>query len=155
MKVRIEIDPEGDEEVVLRCREITSQIQKLREQIMGTFAASGEMLLTLSGREYIVALEEILFFESCGDRTAVHTTDRMFYTDRSLSDLIGVLPGEFFRGAKSCIVNLRRICSFHRELTGVCELCFSGSNKKVYVSRRYYQPFRERLGEIRFGEKHH
>lgn len=155
MRVRIEIDPEGKEEVVVRCRELTEQVRRLRDEIMGVPSAGGEMLLTLGGREYIVALGDILFFESCGDRTAAHTAGRMFYTDRTLSDLLGTLPGEFCRGAKSCIVNLRRISSFHRELTGVCEVCFAGSNKKIYVSRMYYKPFRERLGEVRFGEAYH
>ena len=153
MRVRIEIAAEQEEDVVLRCREVTPEILKLREELESGGARSREMLVTLQGTEYILPYDEILFFESSGEKTAVHTKNRMFYTETTLARLSQTLPNEFFRGSKSCIVNLRRIVSLHRELTGICEVRFRGSDKNVFVSRMYYKTFRERLDEVRLGRQ--
>ena len=149
MKVRIETDPSAEEEeVVIRCRELTPEIRQLRDRIESGYCADADMLLTLGGSEYIIALRDILFFAADNNRTAAHTADGMYYTDQTLSGLSSWLPGNFSRGSKSCIINTRRVSFLRRELTGVCEVGFSGSNKKVYVSRMYYKPFRDRLMEI-------
>ena len=152
-EVRIETDSKAEEspEVVIRCREITPEIHRLAQRLQAECDGIGqEILLTLCGRDYIVALDHILFFETSGEHTVAHTADGMYYTDQSLSRLVCQLPPAFFRGSKSCIVNTRQVASLHRELTGVCEVCFAGSTKRVYVSRMYYKAFRARLDEIRF-----
>lgn len=150
IKVRIETDPSAEEEVIIRCHECTPGIRRLYEQITSGDPEK-DILLTLGGREYVIALQDILFFAADGDRTAAHTADGMYYTDRTLTELSAHLPGYFSRGSKSCLLNVLRVSSLQRELTGVCEVCFSGSSKKVYVSRMYYKPFRERLTELRLN----
>ena len=148
--VRIEIDPNGSDDIVIVCRELTPEILKI-EQIIngGQFQSESDMLLTLGDSEYLIEYFDILFFETVGERTAAHTADRMYYTDRRLYELCDTLPKSFFRVSKSCIVNIESISSMKRELTGVCEISFRGSNKTAFVSRMYYKPFRERLAEIR------
>lgn len=151
-RVRIEVDPSSDEEIVIKCRELTHDVLALKSEIESGARAGGEDIsLTLGGREYFVSLKDVLFFESSDDRTAAHTGDHMYYTGRRLFELTGTLPGYFMRVSKSCIVNLKLISSIHRDVAGVCEVCFSGSQKKIYVSRMYYKAFRERLIEVRLG----
>lgn len=150
--VKTETDPDGSEEIIIRCRSVTPEVRRIKEILESDGAVCpNEMMLTLCGSEYIVPLEKILFFESAGGRTAVHTAERVYYTGKTLAELTDLLGGGFFRISKSCIANIRRISSLHRELTGVCEACFSGCDKKIYISRMYYKPFRERLEEIRLG----
>ena len=150
-KVRIEVVPEQEEDVVLFCKALTPAILELKERLQRSELKPREMLVTLQGAEYILPFSDILFFESDGGKTAVHTKSRMYYTDLSLAALSERLTGDFFRGSKSCIVNLRRIASLHRELTGVCEVRFQGCDKNIFVSRMYYKAFRERLDAIRLG----
>lgn len=155
IKVRIEIDREGEEEVIIRCKEITPEVvrlQKLAENAFDT-GSGGEMSLRLGDNEFFVALDDILFFEALDNRTAAHTSDRMYTCSRTLVELSESLPSSFMRISKSCIANIRLISSLHREITGVCEATFNGSIKKVYISRMYYKPFRERLIEIRLNGK--
>ncbi len=149
--VRIEIVPEQEEDIVLRCRAVTPQILRLQEALEKGGAAHWEMLVTLGGVEYILPYDDILFFESRDEKTAVHTKTRMYYTEETLAKLSQIIPGEFFRGSKSCIVNVRKISSLKRELTGVCEARFSGCDKNVFISRMYYKAFREKLDEVRLG----
>ena len=151
-KVRIELDPDiPEEEVIIRCPEITPEILKLQKLAEGDGGQrqNAEISLSLGDREYFVAVKNILFFETSDSRTAAHTSDRMYYTDKKLFELSEFLPSDFMRVSKSCIVNLQRISSIRRDVTGVCEVFFEGSEKRIYVSRMYYKPFREKLLELR------
>lgn len=151
--VRIEVIPDLDSSVVIQCRELTADILKLRDYAASGFVGGAdEMLFSLHGEEFIVPLGEVLFFESRDDRVAAHTAKRMYYTENTLTQLMNRLGADFFRVSKSCIVNLRKIGSLKRELTGVCEVRFSDCDKQVLVSRMYYKSFRERLEEVRFGK---
>ena len=147
--VRIEIDPNGSDDIVIVCKELTPEILEIEKLINGGRKSESDMLLTLGGSEYLIEYGDILFFETVGERTAAHTADRMYYTDKRLYELCDSLPKSFFRVSKSCIVNIDRIASMKRELTGVCDISFRGSNKTAFVSRMYYKPFYERLTEIR------
>ena len=116
---------------------------------------SGDLILTLSGTEYLVPPEEILFFESRDDKVAAHTSDRMYYTDKTLAQLSDCLGPAFARVSKSCIVGLTNVHSLHRELTGICEVHFTDCDKKIFVSRMYYHDFRERLETFRVKKIFH
>ena len=75
-EVRIETDSEAEEspEIVIRCREITPEIHRLAQRLQAECDGIGqEILLTLCGRDYIVALDHILFFETSGEHTVAHT----------------------------------------------------------------------------------
>lgn len=146
-KVRFEINPESDEEIVIKCKALTEEVLQI-ERFINCNSAS-EMELQLGGKDYFIPINEILFFESTDPKTAAHTKDRMFYTPLKLYELEERLPRNFMRVAKSCIINLNSISSLRKELTGICEVCFKGTNKKIFVSRSYYKAFREKINEIR------
>ena len=151
-KVRIEIDPSFEEEIVIRCKELTPELVRLQALAENGFAgASSEMALHIGNREFFIALGDILFFETGGTEIAAHTADHMYYTDKTLRELSEKLPGTFMRVSKSCIVNVSKISSLCRDVTG-CEANFFGCDKKVYVSRMYYKPFREKLLELRLKD---
>lgn len=151
-KVRIETCPEGQEEIVIRCSEITPEVERLRRSLeQGAQKSADDIALTLGDREYFVALRDLLFFESADKNTAAHTGANMYYTESRLFELCNTLPPYFMRVSKSCIVNLRSVSSVRREVTGICEVFFYNTSKKIYVSRMYYKPFRERLSEVRLS----
>lgn len=150
-KVRIEIDPAGEEEVVIRCKSATPSVYALKAAIENG-AGDGqvrELTLSLGEEEYFVQLDQILFFESAENRVAAHTDKRIYYTDMKLYELENVLPKTFMRVSKGCVLNLRAVAWLKKELTGPCRVGFTGSTKQAYVSRMYYQPFREKLEETR------
>lgn len=150
-KVSVEILPDAEEEIHIRCRELTPEIRQLIR-----FAESGEfprhpdsLCLRIGNEEFFIGLGDILFFEASDHQTAVHTVDRMYYSEKTLTELTDLLPLYFTRVSKSCILNLRKIRSLKREVTGIGEATFGGCEKKVFISRMYYKVFRERLEEIR------
>ncbi|MBR4279380.1 MAG: LytTR family transcriptional regulator [Clostridia bacterium] len=146
-KVKIEIDENYEPEIVIKCRALTDEVSKL--QSMLTNLKSDEIELTSGDEVYFIAVNEILFFESYGSKTAAHTKTRMYYSDLKLYEISEQMPTYFMRISKSCIVNTKAISSIRREITGVCEAFFSDTPKKVYISRSYYKAFREKINETR------
>lgn len=148
MKVRLEIDPNGEEEIIIKCRSLNDEVLKLEAALRGG-NTEFEMELHQGGNDFFIKTGDILFFETDGNKTAAHTKDRMYYTDLKLYELNEQLPRCFMRVSKSCIININAVSSTRRELTGICEAFFEGTAKKVYISRSYYKPFREAVKEIR------
>lgn len=149
-KVRVEIDPECDEEIIIRCRNVSDEIARIESLVSSIDPC--EMELELGNDLYFVKTEQILFFETDGSKTAAHTVDRMYYTDLKLYELEERLPKSFMRISKSCIINVNAVSSIHKEITGICEAFLRDTVKKVYVSRGYYKQFREKINETRLKQ---
>lgn len=147
-KIRIEIEEESDAEIIIRCPEINDRILALQKQL-SNMGMIHEIPLTLNGCEYFVELSEILFFETNGNHTCAHTRDAMYYTELKLFELLELLPRTFVRASKSSIVNIKNINFIKRDLSGVAEVGFNKTEKKIFVSRMYYKAFRQAVDDFR------
>lgn len=147
-KVRIEIDSEAEEEIIIRCHKLTEEIlelQRIAEQ--GAPSSVNRISLTIGDNEYFVPIDNILLFETEDGYTFAHTRNKVYRTGLKLYELTQMLPNAFMRVSKCCVLNTNIVSSIKKNVTGVCEAYFSGCDKKVYVSRMYYKPFREILSE--------
>ena len=108
-KVRFEINPEAEEEIVIKCKALTDEVLQIERFINGNRA--NEIELHFNGNEYFIPLDDILFFETVDSKTAAHTKDRMFHTNLKLYELEEKLPRSFMRVSKSYIINLM-VCLF-------------------------------------------
>ena len=146
MKVRIEIE-EGlaEEEVIIRCGSLNDTVVGLQNYI--SRQGNGKRCLALRKEEtdYYIPLEGIYFFETEGREIRAHTAEDIFISPHKLYELENLLPGSFMRISKSCIVNLDYIYSITRNLTASSMVEFTGSSKKILVSRGYYKALLERL----------
>ena len=150
-KIRIEVDPDGEEEIIIRCKQIDEEVIRVQRLLDGTQDSKvNEISLRLGETEYIVPVADVLFFESSDRLCTAYTDTHMFDCDLKLYELEAQLPPYYMRVSKSCILNLRAVESLKKDLTGVCEIGFKNSKKKIYVSRMYYRAFREKLNELRF-----
>ncbi|MBQ3230064.1 MAG: LytTR family transcriptional regulator [Clostridia bacterium] len=149
IKVRLEIDPNGEEEIIIKAKSLSEEVLRIEAALRGGSAFSSEMELKQGGNDFFIKTKDILFFETDGSKTAAHTRDKMYYTELKLYELAEQLPHYFMRISKSCIININAVSSTRRELTGICEAFFEGTAKKVFISRSYYKPFREAVKEIR------
>lgn len=149
-KIRIEVDPDAEEEIVIRCRRLDEEIMQLQDMIENSSARfTGEISLQIGDSKYFVPLKEILFFESSERQSAAHTNERIYDSDKKLYQLEEMLPPYFLRVSKSTILNLRMIAYLKKDLTGSCEVGFRNSPKKVYVSRMYAKAFLAKIEELR------
>ena len=101
--------------VEIHCTEAEDRIGKLKKYI----EAYG---LTLSGKAgsemRIVAVNDILYFESVDGRTFIYTRDSVLETDRKLYELEEWLDrGDFYRCSKSCILNINAVEKLRPEIS--------------------------------------
>ncbi len=151
MKIRIEICPEGEDEIIIRCRERDGKIQSIERVLDGIVKARRELVLYIGNSEYYVPISDILFFETMDSRVCAHTKDAMYSSPHKLFELENLLPSSFVRISKSAIANVMQISSLSRELVGNGELRFYKTEKKTYFSRAYYKILKDRIEEIRFS----
>ena len=146
MKVKIEIEENlAEEEVIIRCRELSDSIVSLQNYISRQSGVKKCLSLKNADTEFFVPMEEILFFETQGREIRAHTAERILGCDYKLYELEELLPGGFMRVSKSAIVNLDHVYSVTRNLTASSVMEFAGSNKKAFVSRAYFKAVVERL----------
>ena len=149
LKIRIEMFEGVQEEVVIRCREITPEIIRLQQLLSGDSDRSNQFLLYKGDTEYYLNVNDIIFFETEGNAVMAHTRDDVYETRRKLYELEELLGGRFQRISKSAIVNVDKVYSIKRNVTSSSAIEFQGTHKQIYVSRAYYKVLREKLEEKR------
>ncbi len=145
-KIRLLIDENAEEEIIIRCKAPTEEVFRIQTLLATDMR---ELELSLGEETYFIETKSILFFETVGNKTAAHTKNKMYYTEKKLYELEEILPKSFMRISKSCIANTSAICSIKRELTGICEARFPDTPKKIYISRSYYKAFKDKINEMR------
>ena len=150
MKVRIEIEDNLiEDEVIIRCSEITNNIQRVQTAISNVTSTMQKIACFKENVEVYLPLEQILFFETNDNSVDVHTTNDVYGIKYRLYELEEVLPQDFIRISKSTIVNSAHIFSITRNLTASSLVQFHNTHKQVYVSRYYYQDLRKKINERR------
>lgn len=146
MKIRIEIeDSLTEEEIVIRCRELNSDIERLQNMLSKAIFSSRKFSVDKGGKQYYLAIDEILFFETEDRKVYVHTVDDAYLSKYKLYELEEMLPSSFLRISKSAILNMNRIYSISWNLTSSSVVEFQNTYKKVYVSRFYYKLLKDKL----------
>ena len=149
MKVRIEL-VDDDEEIVIKCKQITQEIQKLQSKLeTNDLIQNHKMLLTLGNEDHIVDISNVLFFESETNKVLAHTTSRIYGTTLKLYEIEEILPKNFMRISKSCIVNINKVSWYNKEITGNGKAGFANTEKQIYVSRMYFKDFIKNINEMR------
>ena len=148
MRVKIEISEELPEcEVTIRCRELDEDVLRLQRLLSQASSENVQMLFMQGDKECYLPLHRILFFETSGSSVDAHTKDDVFSAKYRLYELEEMLPSYFLRVSKSTILNTREVYSITRNLTAASLVEFSGTYKKVYVSRSYYKALKLLLDE--------
>ena len=152
MKIKIEMDEQAEEEVIIRCRGMTEQIAAIQRAVSEAAGSVQKIVLYKGNTEYYLPMNDILFFETADHGVAAHTGNDMYEAGYKLYELEEILPGFFMRVSKSTILNTSHIFSINRNLTASSVVAFENTHKKVYVSRYYYKPLISKLEERRLHQ---
>jgi len=146
VKLRIELtDGSEEDEVIVRCGSVDSNVQKIQEFIKSLSAP--RMTFYKNSQEFYLPVEDILFFETDGEQIFAHTQNDAFKVKHRLYELEELLPGIFVRAAKGTIVNTKQIYAIDRNLTSSSKVSFNGTHKHIYISRHYFKPLKEKMGQ--------
>ena len=111
MKIKIEMDEQAEEEVIIRCRGMTEQIAAIQRAVSEAAGAVQKIVLYKGNTEYYLPMNDILFFETADHGVAAHTGNDMYEAGYKLYELEEILPGFFMRVSKSTILNTSHIFS--------------------------------------------
>lgn len=150
MKIRIEIVPPEEEEIIIRVSELNQTVKRIQQSVTEIVSGKSTLALYKNDAQFFVELNQILFFETDESGVCAHTAKEVFETRSKLYELEEVLPASFMRVAKSTILNVNHVYSITRNLTASSEVEFKNTHKKVFVSRNYYKALIAKLEEKRF-----
>ena len=148
MKIRIERSEENKDEIVVICG-ANVDTKRIERALEDALRRKDVIPLKLGRTECFVPVQDILFFETQDDRVTAHTATSMYTSSLTLRELDEVLPGNFAKAGKSCIVNASCVSAVSRNLTGPSEIEFEHTYKTAYVSRKYYKSLIEIIKETR------
>ena len=146
MKIKIELDNNLiEDEVIIKCSKIDSNIQKIQSTISDMVAQNKQMSFLKDGKQYYFSLDNVLFFETNNNLIDSHTENDVFQVKYKLYELEEILPSNFVRVSKSTILNINKIYSIDKNIVSSSIVQFYKTHKQVFVSRYYYKQLQEQL----------
>ena len=140
MKIKIFIDKEHDEEVVIYAREKTELVEKIERLVKG----NGNIVAKRERVAYNINLCDVVCFTSDDNKVFAQAGKEIFEVDEKIYELEESLPDNFIKINKSCIANIDKIQSFDATVTGTLAVNFKNGYRD-YVSRRRMKYVKERL----------
>lgn len=140
MKIKVIIDKDRDEEILIFAKERTELVYKIERLVKGD-----ENIVAKRDRvSYNIELSDVVCFTSDDNKVFVHAGKEIFEVDEKLYELEMSLPDNFLKINKSCIANIEKIKSFDATISGTLAVNFKNGCRD-YVSRRRLKYVKERL----------
>lgn len=142
MKLRIVIDKEKEEEILIYAHEKTPLVESIERIVENNTAR-----LTGYSEEGAILLspDEIYCFISDNGKTYALTEKEKLLVKSRLYIIESSLGDSFIRLNQSCIANISKVRRFEADLYGSLTVIFKNGYKD-YVSRRQVKAVKERLG---------
>lgn len=142
MKLTTQQITKGEDEIILRYRELTPEISALIRQIK---QETTTILGKADDRQYRVNPCEIYYFESVDERLFAYTRQQTFQVVMTLTEAETKFSDMgFFRCNKSTVLNVNRVASVKSELGNRINATLD-NGEHVMISRHYARAFRELL----------
>jgi len=143
MKIKVEeIQNITEEEIIIRCRSRDERV----ESIISTLTLfDNKIAAKKDGRNYLLKLQDIYYFESVDNKVFCYTEKDVFEISMKLYEIENTyFDTNFIRISKNMIVDAGRIVSFKAQLNGRMEAILS-NGEKVEVSRNYVSALKVKL----------
>lgn len=142
MKYTIEQISQGEDELILRYRSLTREV----EQILNLMNFPQKKLVVTRGNtQVVVDTSQILYVESVDGKTFVYTAEDVFQVSFSLIQLEGILNTiNFFRCSKSMIINIDKVKMLKSLASNRIDATMC-NGEHIMISRTYASDFRKRL----------
>ncbi len=132
-----------DEEIVIRCHEITDEVLAL----VGKLKKSESILLGMKdGETFRIPVKDIYYIESVDNKTFICAQKSVFESRQKLYEFEELTVGtKLFRCSKSMILNIAKIRSVSASVNGRFEAKLI-NGETVIISRQYVPDLKKRLG---------
>ena len=143
MDVRISKIPTNENELVdIRCHEETDCVSEIAAFVK---SRQGQLSAALDGRQYSIAVSDIMYIESVDNWTFIYTAKEVYESRQRIYELEDYLKGRhFLRISKASIVNLMAISSIKPALGGRFSAVLS-NGEEIIISRKYVYELKKTL----------
>lgn len=142
MKIKIECEPENKLEIIIRCAEITAEVEKIISMLEGDECLIGK----LNSRIHQIKLDDIYYFEVSEDHLFAYCKDNVYEMNLRLYELEERLARKYFvRISKSILLNLNKLDSVKALLNGRYEAKLI-NNERLIINRHYVSSFKRKFG---------
>ena len=142
MKICLQQMDEGEEEILIRYRQMTPKLQRMIEYLQREQVA---VIGRRNGMSYQLLPEEIYYFERVDERIFAYTSEAEYQVMLTLAEAEEALREYgFFRCNKSFVLNSYHIISVKSEMGNRINALLD-NQEHVVISRRYAKDFREML----------
>lgn len=141
MKHTIEQITSGEDEVIVRYRQLTAEV----ERIIAFIEQPQKLTGMRNGARVIIDTQQILYIESVEGRTFVYLPQDTVEVEHSLAQLEDILTAvNFFRCSKSMIINIDRVTELRSLASNRIDATMQGG-EHIIISRTYASDFRKIL----------
>ncbi len=142
MKLTMHRITQGEDEVIIRYRDMNEQIEAIAGMVQGT---PQKISAFAGGRTFFLRLEDILYLESVDGATFAYLENQVCRVQTSLLTAAACYESRgFFRCSKSMVINIYKI-DYLQSKPG-SRICATMENgEKVMISRKYAKGLRQVL----------
>lgn len=146
MKITLQQIDKGTEEVIIKYKQMTEDINNIVHYIEG----KGQKLVGMKdGQESRIHISEVIYLESVDGGTYLYTKQEVYKSNLTLAVAEAVYAEEgLFRCSKSMVINMYRIQRL-KSMAGNRIDVTMDNGEHVIVSRRYAKELRQILKEKR------
>ena len=142
MKVDIKRIDSGEDELILRYKEVTPDIKRILSIINGE---SNRLLGRKDEERVVIDTEDVLYFETVDDKTFAYTAGDVIKVDSSLQGVLETLDDiRFFRCSKSMIINVKKVRVLKSLSSNRIDATLE-NGEHILISRTYASEFRKLL----------
>lgn len=144
MKVTLQQIEKGNEEVIIRYRQMTERLERVVEYLEGQ---NEKLSGTRDGQQFFINIQDILYLESVDGVTYFYTKKELYRTVHTLALFETLYAQEgFFRCSKSMMLNIYRIERL-KSMPGNRIDATMDNGEHIVISRRYAGELRNLLRE--------
>ena len=142
MKLDIRQITSGEDELILRYKEITPVIRRIMDAANGE---SGRLVGKKDEGRVVVNTDDVLYFESVDDKTFAYTAGDVIRVDSSLQGVLELINDiRFFRCSKSMIININKVKLLKSLSSNRIDATLE-NGEHILISRTYASDFRKLL----------
>lgn len=144
MKVTLQQIEKGNEEVIVRYRQMTERLERVVEYLEGQ---NEKLPGTRNGQQFFINIQDILYLESVDGITYFYTKKEVYRTAHTLALFETLYAQEgFFRCSKAMMLNIYRIERL-KSMPGNRIDATMDNGEHIVISRRYAGELRNLLRE--------
>lgn len=143
MEIKLKKIPEEEKEMVeIRCHEVDDEVKEI---VAFVRSRQGQLSGSIDGRQYEIAVRDILYVEAVENRTFLYTAERSYETRQRVYELEEALKKKrFLRISRAALVNLMKIKSIRPALNGRF-LAVLSNGEEIVISRKYVPDLKRTL----------